>query len=216
MITLTANELSTKDVQQLLKWNKLNKTSFSSLLLLEELSEFEQQEVKQISQDFEEYLSSSKVSEGLVKALTVYPLLRLAGFYHPPIKISLEENIAPIKIEDEDLIITGRMDILCVSKQGPNINDILFWVLVIETKNSLVAPRAGLAQLLTYTYKSLETQSAVWGLSTNGELYQFIYLNKDNQANSSYQLLPSLSLLENESALRLLQVLKAICNLQDN
>jgi hypothetical protein len=216
MITLTANELSLKDVQQLLKWNKLNKTSFSSLLLLEELTEFEQQEVAQISQDFEEYLSSSKVSEGLVKALTVYPLLRLAGFYHTPIKISLEENIAPINMEDEDTIITGRMDILCVNKQRPNINDIPFWVLVIETKNSLVAPRAGLAQLLTYGYKSLETQSAVWGLSTNGELYQFIYLNQDNQANSSYQLLPSLSLLENESALRLLQVLKAICKLQNN
>lgn len=217
MLTLTAKELTINDTQKFLGiQEEMITSSFSNILSLETVSEFEQQEVIQISQDFDEYLSKSKVSEGLVKALTVYPLIRLAGFYHSPIKISLEENIAPINIEDEDTIITGRMDILCVNKQQPNINDIPFWVLVIETKNSLAAPRAGLAQLLTYAYKSLESQNAVWGLSTNGEFYQFIYLNKENQTNPNYQLLPSLNLLENDSAIKLLQVLKSICKLQNN
>lgn len=216
MITLAANNLTIQDTEKFLKLSKFKSVSFSSLLSIEDLTEFEKEEVNQISKDFDEYLSSSKVSEGLVKALTVYPLMRLAGFYQSPIKISLEENIAPINIEDEDTMITGRMDILCVNKKSPNINDIPFWVLVIETKNSLAAPRAGLAQLLTYTYNSLKTQESVWGLSTNGELYQFIYLQKEPQNHPHYQLLPSLSLLENDPAIKLLQVLKAICNLQNN
>lgn len=217
MMTLTAQDLTIDDTQKFLGiQEEMITNSFSNILNLETVTEFEQQELAQISFDFRQYLSTSKVSEGLVKALTVYPLMRLAGFYHSPIKISLEENIAPINIEDEDTIITGRMDILCVNKQRPNINDIPFWVLVIETKNSLAAPRAGLAQLLTYAYKSLESQNAVWGLSTNGELYQFIYLQKANQNNSNYQLLPSLNLLEKDSAIKLLQVLKAISKLQNN
>jgi hypothetical protein len=216
MVTLTAKELTINDVHQFLKWNKQTNTSFSSLLSLEYLTEFEQQELSQISQDFNEYLSTSKVSEGLVKALTTYPLMRLAGFYHSPIKISLEENIAPINIEDEGTIITGRMDILCVNKEQPTINNIPFWILVIEAKNSLAAPRAGLPQLLTYAHQSLDSQQSVWGLSTNGELYQFIYLQRDNQNNPNYQLLTPLTLLEKDSAVRLLQALKAICKLQIN
>jgi hypothetical protein len=216
MVTLTAKELTINDVHQLLKWDQQSNNSFSSLLSLESLTGFEQQELSQISQDFNEYLSTSKVSEGLVKALTTYPLMRLAGFYHSPIKISLEENIAPINIEDEDTIITGRMDILCINKEQKTLNHIPFWILVIEAKNSLVAPRAGLAQLLTYAYKSLDSQQSVWGLSTNGELYQFIHLQKDNQNNPNYQLLPLLTLLENDSAIKILQALKAIYKLQIN
>ena len=214
MVTLTAKELTINDVHQLLKWDRQNNNSLSSLLSLESLTEFEKQELNQISQDFNEYLSTSKVSEGLVKALTTYPLMRLAGFYHSPIKISLEENIAPINIEDKDTTITGRMDILCVNQEQINLNPIPFWILVIEAKNSLVAPRAGLAQLLTYASKSLDSQQSVWGLSTNGELFQFIHLQKDNQNNPNYQLLPLLSLLEYDSAIKILQALKAICKLQ--
>jgi HSP20 family molecular chaperone IbpA len=40
----------------------------------------------------------------------------LAGFYQSTIKVTLEENIAGISIEDEDTIIKGRMDILAVNK----------------------------------------------------------------------------------------------------
>ena len=40
----------------------------------------------------------------------------LAGFYQQNIKITLEENIAEISIEDEDTSIKGRMDILAVNR----------------------------------------------------------------------------------------------------
>jgi hypothetical protein len=137
--------------------------------------------------------------------------MRLAGFYRAPLKMSLEENIANITIEDEDITITGRLDILAINKEKQIAADIGFWILVIESKNSLIAPRAGLPQLLTYAYKSLEYLESVWGLATSGEFYQFVNIRHGNPP--TYQLMPFLTLMEPESSVVLLQVLKAICKL---
>ncbi|MEG5059429.1 restriction endonuclease subunit R [Microcoleus sp. A2-C5] len=178
---------------------------------LEPLTEFEQLELVQIRNDFREYLSVEKVPEGLVQALATFPLMRLAGFYRSPLKMSLEENIANITIEDEDTTITGRFDILAINKEKQIAADIQFWILVIESKNSMIAPRAGLPQLLTYAYKSLEYQESVWGLATSGEFYQFVNIRRGNPP--TYQLMPFLTLMEPESSVVLLQVLKAICKL---
>jgi hypothetical protein len=183
------------------------------LLSLEPLTEFEQQELLQIRDDFDNYLYESKVLEGMVKALTLLPLMRLAGFYRSPIKISLEENIDRINIIDEDTNITGRLDILAVNKTIPTTTDIPFWVLVIESKNSEVAPSAGLPQLLTYAFKSLEHQPSVWGLTTNGQNYQFVYLLPGTPP--TYQLMPFLNLMDLKPSTQILQVLKAICKLQN-
>lgn len=81
--------------------------------------------------------------------------------------------------------------------------------MVIETKNSTVDPMEGLPQLLTYAYKSLENQPFVWGLTTNGRLYQFVYIQQGNPP--VYQLLPDVNLTRPDSSIQLLQVLKAIC-----
>ncbi|MEG4120814.1 hypothetical protein QUA43_25520, partial [Microcoleus sp. N9_B4] len=86
-----------------------------------------------------------------------------------------------------------------------------FWILVVESKNSLIAPRAGLPQLLTYASKSLEYQESVWGLATSGEFYQFVNIRRGNPP--TYQLMPFLTLMESDSSILLLQVLKAICKL---
>ncbi|MDB9510949.1 restriction endonuclease subunit R [Kamptonema animale CS-326] len=211
MLTLNAKNLTLGQVHQLFNFQKQYNNSFTSLLSLELLTEFEQQELLQIRDDFDNYLSNDRVSEGLVKALTTFPLMRLAGFYRHPINISLEQDIADILIEDEDITITGRLDILAINKTKPITNEIFFWVLVIETKNSLIDPLAGLPQLLTYTSKSIERQASVWGLTTNGSRYQFVYIQHGNPA--IYQLMPLLNLMEPESSILLLQVLKAICKL---
>ncbi len=211
MTTLNAKELSLSDVHHLFGFQRQYSSSFTSLLSLENLTEFEQQELVQIRNDFDSYLSESKVSEGIVKALTTFPLLRLAGFYRSPIKIALEENIAQINIVDEDTNITGRMDILAVNKTIKP-NNVPFWILVIECKNSEIDPLAGLPQLLTYAYKSLERQTTVWGLTTNGTRYQFVHIQQGN--SPTYQLMPFLSLMESEPAIQILQVLKAIGRLQ--
>ncbi len=212
MTVINAKNLTLNEVSDFLKFQQIfNNDTYQSFLSLERLTEFEQLELVQIRNDFREYLSFERVSEGLVQALTTFPLMRLAGFYRSPLKMSLEENIANIAIEDEDTTITGRLDILAINKEKQIAADIAFWILVIESKNSLIAPRAGLPQLLTYAYKSLEYQESVWGLATSGEFYQFVNIRRGNPP--TYQLMPFLSLMEPESSVVLLQVLKAICKL---
>jgi hypothetical protein len=211
MTTLIARNFSLEEVHQLLKLQKLPAGAFPSSFGLDALTAFEREELEQIQRDFDAYLSEGKVLEGMVKALTLFPLMRLAGFYRSPIKISLEEEIERISILDEDIDITGRMDILAVNNAQSAYPNAYFWVLVIEAKNSEIAPTAGLAQLLTYAYKSLEHRDSLWGLTTNGALYQFVHLQKGNP--STYQLMPILNLFEPQPSIQLLQVLKAICKL---
>ncbi|MEH2412747.1 restriction endonuclease subunit R [Nostoc sp.] len=208
-LTVEASSLSLNDVHRFLKLDKLSTGSFTDFLNLEPLTEFEQQDLLRIRSDFERYLNAGKISEGLVKFLTIAPLMRLAGFYDVPIRLTMEDSIA-IAVEDEDRRITGRMDILAINSPQSNIAP-PFWVLVIETKNSAVNVIEGLPQLLTYAFKSLEQQSSVWGLVTNGQLYQFVYLRRDQQL--TYQLMPLLNLNESPDAIELLQVFKAICKL---
>lgn len=208
MTTLNAKNLTLNEVVHPLKFQKLPNGSFASLLSLQPLSEFEQQELVQIREDFDSYLTDGKVSEGQVKLLSVGPLLRLAGFYRSPIKMLLEEAIADITIEDENTTIAGRLDIVAIKKDTLK-NNVSFWILVIEAKNSLIDVIAGLPQLLTYTYKSLETQTSIWGLVTNGARYQFVYIESGNPP--TYQLMPLLNLMEAEPASQILQALKAIC-----
>ncbi|MGB3651164.1 MAG: restriction endonuclease subunit R [Rivularia sp. (in: cyanobacteria)] len=211
MAILQSKNLSIGDIHRLFGYQRQYNDSFTSLLSLEPLTEFERQEILQIRTDFDNYIIESKVLEGLVKALTVFPLMRLAGFFRSPIKIALEENIADIVIEDEDTKVTGRLDILAVNKAKLNAAKVSFWVLVIESKNSEIAVSAGLPQLLTYAYECLEHQKSVWGLTTNGREYQFVYIQQGNPP--TYQLMPLLNLMESERAIELLQVLKAICEL---
>ena len=84
-----------------------------------------------------------------------------------------------------------------------------FWILIVESKNSEIAPSAGLPQLLTHAFSSLESQQSVWGLASNGMGYQFVYIHSANPP--IYQLMPFLNLMEPEPSVKILQVLKAIC-----
>jgi hypothetical protein len=213
MTALNAKNLTLSEVLRLLKFQKLPNGSFTPLLSLEPLTEFEQQELIQTCEDFDSYLTDGKVSEGQVKLVSVGPLLRLAGFYRSPIKMFLEEGIADIAVEDEGATITGRLDLLAIDKNTLTTTDVPFWILVIETKNSAIDVLAGLPQLLAYAYKSLEHQTSVWGLVTNGARYQFAYIQSGTPP--TFQLMPLLNLMECEPAIQILQVLKAICKLQN-
>jgi hypothetical protein len=213
MTALNAKNLTLSEVLRLLKFQKLPNGSFTPLLSLEPLTEFEQQELIQTCEDFDSYLTDGKVSEGQVKLVSVGPLLRLAGFYRSPIKMFLEEGIADIAVEDEGATITGRLDLLAIDKNTLTTTDVPFWILVIETKNSAIDVLAGLPQLLAYAYKSLEHQTSVWGLVTNGARYQFAYIQSGTPP--TFQLMPLLNLMDCEPAIQILQVLKAICQLQN-
>ncbi|MBW4558695.1 MAG: restriction endonuclease subunit R [Trichormus sp. ATA11-4-KO1] len=211
MTILNASNLSLEDVQRLFGFQEQYSESFSPLLALEPLTEVEQHELLQIRDDFRRYLKSGKVSEGQVKFLVLAPLMRLAGFYRYPIEIRLEEDIAEIEVEDEDTTIKGRMDILAVSKAKHTQSQVYFWILLIESKNSQIDILTGLPQLLTYAYKSLNNQKSVWGLTTNGRAYQFVYIEQGNPP--IYHLMPLLNFMEPPRAVELLQVFKSICQI---
>ncbi|NET54888.1 MAG: restriction endonuclease subunit R [Symploca sp. SIO2E6] len=182
--------------------------SFTSLLALEPLTELECQEILKIREVFRSYYDAGKVTEGQVRLLPIAQLLWLSGFYQTTINITLEENIAQIDVADGNTIIQGRMDILAVNRahKGKGINT--FVMLLIETKNSTVNALEGLPQLLTYAYQRLEEQPGIWGLTTNGLNYQFVYIQPGNPP--TYQLFPELSLIRPEQSMQLLQVLKGI------
>ena len=208
---LEASQVSLNDVRHLLKLERQTGGAFTDFFSLEPLTEFEQQELLQISNDFWRYLEVGKVSEELVKFLSLSPLMRLTGFFKVPVVLTMEDSI-PIEVEDGDTLIKGRLDILAVNQPDAELAAAQFWILVVEAKNSAIDPWAGLPQLLTYAYKSLQQQSSVWGLTTNGRNYQFVYLRRGNPC--TYQILPDLSLTDRERSLLLAQVLKAICKLQ--
>ena len=209
---LEASQLSLNDVRHLLQLQEQEGDAFTDFFSLEPLSELEQQEILKIRTDFRRYLSAGKVSEELVKFLVLSPLMRLAGFFDIPILLTMEDSI-PIEVEDGDILIKGRLDVLAVNQPDAELAAAQFWILVVEAKNSAIDPWAGLPQLLTYAYKSLQQQSSVWGLTTNGRNYQFVYLTRGNPC--TYQILPDLSLTDPERSLLLAQVLKAICKLQN-
>ncbi|MCC3474622.1 MAG: restriction endonuclease subunit R [Microcoleus sp. PH2017_25_DOB_D_A] len=209
---LEASQLSLNDVRRLLKLERQTEGSFTDFFSLEPLTDFEQQELLQISNDFWRYLEVGKVSEELVKFLSLSPLMRLTGFFKVPVVLTMEDSI-PIEVEDGDTLIKGRLDILAVNQPDAELAATQFWILVVEAKNSAIAPLAGLPQLLTYTYKSLQQQSSVWGLTTNGESYRFVRVTRGNPC--TYQILPELNLIDRERSLLLAQVLKAICKLQN-
>ena len=210
-INLDASNLTMEEVYSLLKFEEQLNDSITSLLSLKPLTELEHQEVLKIREVFRSYHNAGKVSEGQIRLLPIAQLLWFSGFYQPHIKITLEEGIAQIYVEDEDTIIKGRMDILAVSRIQNKKLITPFWILLVETKNSTIDALEGLPQLLTYAYKSLEEQAAVWGLTTNGMNYQFVYIQQGE--HPTYQLFPELSLIRPEQTIQLLQVLKAICKL---
>ncbi len=209
---LEASQLSLNDVRHLLKLEEGEADAWSDFFSLEPLSEFEQQQLVKIRNNFRRYLGAGKVSEELVKFLVVSPLMGLTGFFDVPVVLTMEDSI-PIEVEDKDTLIKGRLDILAVNQPDAQIAATQFWILVVEAKNSAIDPWAGLPQLLTYAYKSLQQQPSVWGLTTNGRNYQFVHLTRGNPC--SYQILPELNLIDRERSLLLAQVLKAICKLQN-
>lgn len=216
---LEASQLSLNDVRRLFKLEELEGEGFSDFFSLEPLTDFEQQELLLIRNHFWRHLEAGKVSAKLVKFLVLSPLMRLTGFFKVPVVLTMEDSI-PIEVEDEDTLIKGRLDILAVNQSDAEIAATPFWILVVEAKNSTlakpskrIAPLAGLPQLLTYTYKSLQQQSSVWGLTTNGESYRFVRVTRGNPC--TYQILPELNLIDKERSILLAQVLKAICKLQN-
>jgi hypothetical protein len=213
MVTLKARQLKLTEVHSLLGYEPKLDGRFQDYLRLSSLDEQDLVSLTEIRTNFFRYLNRAKISEGQAREISVSPLLRLAGYHQPPIYLEIEEDIDRIYIEDQNTYIIGRLDVVAV-RQEPGVCPL--WILVVESKNTEASEIVGAAQMLAYAYSSLEQQSSVWGLVTNGLNYRFFYISKTVHPASvvgqriTYQYMPSLNLIDVESAASLLQVLKAI------
>jgi hypothetical protein len=213
MVTLKARQLKIDEVHTLLGYEPKLDGKFKDYLQLPKLLEQDYSDLAEIRANFFRYLNRAKISEGQARELSVSPLLRLAGYHQPPIYLEVEEEIDRIYIEDQDTYIVGRLDIVAVRQDTSTCP---LWILVVESKNTEASEIVGVAQMLAYAYSSLEQQNSLWGLVTNGLNYRFFYLDRAVQASgqsvqhTTYQYMPSLNLIDVESAVTLLQVLKAI------
>jgi hypothetical protein len=208
MVTLRAREISLEQVEQLLGYTPLYDGKFSDFLTIKALSPDAISQVQAIRTNFLTYIRRGKVSEGQARQISINPILELAGYNRPPIELRIEEDIQRIDIKDKDTHIRGRLDIVAINRTVNTSPTSLLWVLIVESKNIDASEFNGIAQMLTYAHGSLKTQSAVWGLVTNGATYQFFHIQRGE--TPTYQYLPNLNLLETDRAHQLLQVLAAI------
>jgi Type I restriction enzyme R protein N terminus (HSDR_N) len=206
--TLRAQEITLEEVERLLGFTPLYDGQFSDFLPLQTLSAVEMAQLEKIRSNFRTYIRRGKVSEGQARQIAINPILDLAGYNQAPIELRIEEDIQRIYIEDKDTHIRGRFDLVAVNRKHETTPDQLLWVLIVESNNLAASEFAGIAQMLTYAHTSLEYQTAVWGLVTNGATYQFFHIAKGEAL--TYQYMPSLSLLEIDRSTYLIEVLNAI------
>ena len=64
--TINAKNLTLAEVHRLFGFQKQYTNSFTPLLSLEDITEHEQQELIQIRDDFDDYISTDRVSEGSI------------------------------------------------------------------------------------------------------------------------------------------------------
>lgn len=113
------------------------------------------------------YLLEYPVIESIVKMVVLSPLLDLAGFYEPPLRVQGEANIQ-VSGEDEGVLIRGCIDVLAVQD--------IFWMLVIEAKNSEFSLTKAMPQALAYMLSNPQSNRPTFGMVLNGSECLFLKL----------------------------------------
>ncbi|NEO84795.1 MAG: type I restriction enzyme HsdR N-terminal domain-containing protein [Spirulina sp. SIO3F2] len=130
------------------------------------------------------YLAKGTLHEEIVKLVVLSPLLSVAGFYQRPFRPVAEHQVE-LALEVGDEKIRGRLDILVLNES--------LWVVAVESKNSHLSVRAALPQMLFYMLASPPTQSALFGLATNGD--EFLLLKLVKEESPQYAMSRPFSLL---------------------
>ncbi|WP_404784844.1 type I restriction endonuclease [Altericista sp. CCNU0014] len=139
------------------------------------LSEAEQQLLDRVRANFMELMEDPPMLENSVKMVVLAPLLDLAGFYRKPFRVETETS-TDIDMEDEGLVIRGRIDVLVLKDR--------LWLLVIESKRSDFAVTRALPQALAYMLSNPELSQPTFGMITNGN--EFLFLKATRQTTAEY------------------------------
>jgi Type I restriction enzyme R protein N terminus (HSDR_N) len=165
-------------------------------LKLPNLTPAEKDLLNQVKAEFT-YMSSQDVLEPIVKMVVLSTLLRIAGFFRAPFRITAEKQVELVT-EDEGLLVRGLIDLLVFYDQ--------IWVVTIEAKRAEYSLKAAITQVLTYMLASPSPQKQVYGLVTNGSEFRFIELLK--QDRPSYVLSDLFAIDRGDDFDRVAQILK--------
>jgi len=136
---------------------------------LPELTDLEKQQLDKVQAGFMNLLNYSSLLENVVKMSVLDPILFIGDFYLTPFYVKTEQSIT-ITSEDEEVIITGRLDVLVLKDQ--------FWVMAIESKKFNFSIEAGRAQILAYMLGNPHSEKPSFGMITTGGSFIFLKLIK--------------------------------------
>jgi predicted type IV restriction endonuclease len=164
-----------------------------------ELTEMERSTLDRVKRNYL-YLLEYPVLESIVKMVVLSPILDLAGFYEPPIRVEGETNIQ-VSAEDEGEVVQGNIDVLVVQQ--------MLWVTVIEAKNSEFSITKAIPQTLAYMLDNPNIDRPCFGLIVNGSEFLFLKIQKDG--NLKYATSNLFSMLNRGNDLYMvLRILKAL------
>lgn len=167
---------------------------------LPEISNVERQQLNRVKNNYISLLERSPLSENMVKMVIVEHLLDLADFSRHPMDVKDEKSVELI-VEDQEVIIRGRLDFLVVKNQ--------LWLAIIESKKSGISLRPAIPQTLAYLLNNHQPERPGFALLTNGDDFLFIKLN--NQGVPQYALSEKFSLMRRENELyQVLSILKKL------
>lgn len=112
--TIAAHTLKLQDLKTRFNLQKAEAEDFFGEWLGEgmPLNEVERTALDRVKRNYL-YLLEYPVMESIVKMVVLSPILDLAGFYEPPLRVDGEANIQ-VSAEDEGELIQGYIDVLSV------------------------------------------------------------------------------------------------------
>ncbi len=133
------------------------------------LNDLERASLDRVRKRFRYHREAGQVTEGMVNAIVVSPLLELVGFYDPPFRLRSEMTVE-VQAKQEQRLLRGRVDFLVVQD--------LFWQVVIESKETTFDVEVGIPQLLAYMMAAPMSQEVLFGMVTNGNSFVFVKLRR--------------------------------------
>jgi hypothetical protein len=166
--TIAAHTLKLHDLKDRFHLQRSEDENFflEWLDVAEPLSEAEQSSLDRLKRNYL-YLLEYPVMESIVKMVVLSPILDLAGFYEPPIRVDGEVAVR-VTAEDEGELIQGSIDVLAVMGS--------IWITVIEAKNSEFSVTKAIPQTLAYMLAEPQQAEPTFGLILNGSEFLFLKL----------------------------------------
>lgn len=198
---IQARDISLEELQSQFNLQLASSTDFFSELQTDfpEPTDFEQQRLERVRQNYLNLASRRSFSEEAVKMVVLSPLLDLAGFFQAPFGIQTEESVE-ITAEDEGVVVRGSIDVLVVKQR--------LWVLVIETKSKQFDVLTALPQALAYMLNAPNQELPVYGFLVNGR--EFVFVKLEHRETPIYARSFALSIERESELIQVLRILEYI------